>query len=936
VAPTLELATQVVDAPERELPMNRQDVVTSPPAQIAAQSARRPRPVEPSPADALAADGSCIRIRPVTPADIPALLALHEGASDRSRYLRFFTGDPNAARRFVDDLFVDGKHSTQTVLVAERAGVVVGMGVSLPMNDEEAEIAFLVADNCHGLGLGTLLLEQLASIARERGIHRFHADVLRANSAMLGVFADSGFAQRDTPEGPTTTIVIDTALDDRAIARITERERLAERKSLGRLLYPHSVAVIGAGRNSGTGHEVVRNLLEGGFRGPVFPVNPNADEICDRPALPSIGAAPQTVDLAVIALPADQVLEAVKECAAAGVGAVVIVSSGLGEAGPEGRRTEAEIVEIARRSGMRVVGPNCLGVVNTRPSVRLNASFGLALPPSGGFCLASQSGAVGIAVLDHAGRTGLGVGAFVSLGNKADVSGNDLLLEWWRDARVDVIGLYLESLGNPRRFARLAKLVAADKPILVVKGGRSPGGRRAGASHTAAAATPDRVLDALFASSGVIRLDTLPEMLDVARLLSGRPLPGGKRLAVLGNAGGGGILAADSAAQAGLEVDGLSPEVVRALSALAPVGAEGNPLDLGAMAAPDTLAEAVRIVAGSGEVDMVLAIVAATRSNDAPGALEAVARAAAEFPDVPLTLVALGNVAGERVLDLGDVRVPVFDFPETAVRALGHVARYAAWRRRPVGVVPHLANTDLAGARSVLDAYLTKHHDGGWMPPFLASTFLRRLGIEVAAGITASDPDEAEMAAAQVGYPVVAKTASPDIVHKTDLGVVRTDLRTSQDVWIAYRQIAETTGDERVLLQPLVRGVELLIGLMRDPDFGPVVVAASGGTLTQLAGDRTCRGLPLTDTDAAEMIAALRADALLDGYRGGPAADRGAVIGTLLRVALIAERFPEIAELDLNPVMAGPHGAVAVDARIRVVPAGPDPDPYRRRLGTRP
>ncbi|HVE25677.1 MAG TPA: GNAT family N-acetyltransferase, partial [Sporichthya sp.] len=425
--------------------MNSQDVLT-PPAAIGAQLPRRPRPAEPAPVDALAADGTCIRIRPVTPADAEALAALHDAVSDRSRYLRFFTGDPRAGRRFVDELFAESAaHPDQIVLVAERAGAVVGMGVSLPMGDEEAEIAFLVADNCHGLGLGTLLLEQLASIARERGVLRFHADVLRENSAMLGVFADSGFAQRNSPEGPTTSIVIDTALDDRVIARITERERLAERKSLGRLLYPHSVAVLGAGRTSGVGHEVVRNLLEGGFRGPVFPVNPKADEICDQPALASIAQAPQPVDLAVIALPAGQVLDAVKECAAAGVGAVVILSSGLGEAGPQGRRVEAEIVEVARHSGMRVVGPNCLGVVNTLPSVRLNASFGLALPPSGGFCVASQSGAVGIAILDHAGRTGLGVGAFVSLGNKADVSGNDLLLEWWRDPKADVIGLYLES-----------------------------------------------------------------------------------------------------------------------------------------------------------------------------------------------------------------------------------------------------------------------------------------------------------------------------------------------------------------------------------------------------------------------------------------------------------------------------------------------------------
>lgn len=915
--------------------MNPQNVlaVQSAPA-VPPPAQRRPHRVEPGPVDALAADGSCIRIRPAHRGDVAALVALHEEVSDRSRCLRFFTADAYSGRRFVDKLFYDDRPGGRVVLVAERAGQLVGMAVYFPVAPEEAEIAFLIADRCHGLGVGTLLLEQLASIARERGIRRFTADVMRANSAMLGVFADSGFTQRTEPEGPTTTVLLDTALDERALARITERERHAENRSLRPLLSPRSVVVIGAGRTGGPGHEVVRNLLEDGFTGAVHVVNRNATRVLGVPSYASVAEVGGPVDLAVIALPAAQVRATVQECAAAGVRAVVVLSAGLGETGPEGRRAEAEIVEIARRSGMRVLGPNCLGVVNTAPEIRLNASFGLPLPPAGGLCLASQSGAVGIAVLDHAGRNGLGVAEFVSLGNKADISGNDLLLEWWRDPRAEVIGLYLESLGNPRRFARLARMVATDKPVLVVKGGRSPGGRRAGASHTAAAATPDRVLDALFASSGVTRLDSLPEMLDVARVLAGRPLPAGNRLAVLGNAGGGGILAADAASDVGLEVSGLSQTVLDALARIGPVGAEGNPLDLGAMATPQTLAEAVRVVAGSGEVDMVLAVVAATRSNDAPGALEAVANAAAEFPGVPLTLVALGNIAGRRMLESDGIRVPVFDFPETAVRALGHVARYAAWRRRPVGIVPDLSGVDAEGARSVLETYLRRNQEGGWLPPFLAATFLGRMGIDVTPGVVVGDPDEAEMVAAQLGYPVVAKTGSPEIVHKSDLGAVHADLRTADDVRAAYCEIAAAAGDPRVLVQPLVRGVELLVGLVRDPDFGPVVVTASGGTLTELAGDRTCRGLPLTATDAAEMVAALRADVLLGGYRGAAPADRAAVADALLRVALIAERFPEVVELDLNPIMAGPHGAIVVDARIRVVPAGPDPDPYRRRLGS--
>ncbi len=888
----------------------------------------------PDPVDALAADGSYVRIRPAGPGDTDALVELHDQASARSRYLRFFTNDANAGRRFVTHLMAPPAAGEQppVVLLAERSGAVVAMGAYLPSSAVEAEVAFLVADSCHGLGLGTLLLEQLAAVARERGIRRFRAEVLLENRAMVGVLVDSGFAERSEPDGPTTSILLDTALDDRALRRILDRERMAENRSLDRLLAPRSVAVVGAGRLEGPGHRVVRNLLAAGFTGSVHPVNPTARAVRGVPAVAKIGDISPPVDLAVIAVPAPAVLDVVAECGQAGVAAVLVISAGFAEAGPEGRQAEAELLSVVRRYGMRLVGPNCLGVVNTGPDVRLNASFGLEMPPPGGLCLASQSGAVGIAVLDAASRNGLGVAEFVSLGNKADVSGNDLLLEWWRDPRADVIGLYLESFGNPRRFARIARLVASDKPVLVVKGGRSSRGSRAGASHTAAAATPDRVLDALCASAGVVRLDSLPELLDVARLLAGRPLPQGSRLAVLGNAGGGGVLAADVAAAAGLEVPPLTTPTIEALRALGPVDTDGNPLDLGATASAAALAEALRIVAGSGEVDLVVAVVASTGDNDAPGALDAIARAAAECPEVPVTVVALGAVTGPQRIETDGVRIPIFEFPETAVRALGHVARYAAWRRRPQGEVPQLTGVDLAAARTLLDEFLGANREGGWLPPVEAATFLRAIGIDVAPGVVVTDPDAAEAAATQLEYPVVLKSAVPDLVHKTDRGAVRTDLRAPWEVRAAYAAVVRAAEDPRVLVQPLVTGTELLIGLARDPDFGPVVAAGSGGVLTDLVGDRVYRGLPLTDVDATEMIAGPRIARLLAGYRGAPPVAIPAVTDVLHRVAVLAERFPEIAELDLNPVMTGPDGATVVDARIRVIPAGPEPDPYRRRL----
>jgi acyl-CoA synthetase (NDP forming)/GNAT superfamily N-acetyltransferase len=867
--------------------------------------------------DARAADGSYVRIRPVVPGDREALYALHERASERSRTQRFFSVGADPGHRFVDRLLGPVGVDWGALLVEHREET-VALGVFVPTAPEEAEVAFLVADDHQGKGLGTLLLEHLASVARARGILRFRADVLSTNRDMLTVFADSGFAERAALSGPVTGILMDTDLGAEALARQAERERQATARSLDPLLTPRQVAVVGCGRTEGPGYDVLRNLIDDGYTGRIYPVNPRADVICSLRAFPSVSAIGEPVDLAVIAVPAAVLRDAIVDCAAAGVRAAVILTAGLAEVGDAGRTLQRELVAIARRHGMRLVGPNCLGIVNTAPEIRLNATFGIAAPPAGGLCLASQSGAVGIAVLDGAGRQGPGIAEFVSLGNKADLSGNDLLLHWWRDPRAEVIGLYLESFGNPRRFVRIARLVATDKPVLIVKGGLSVGGARAGASHTAAAATPQRVLDAVVASSGVIRLDSLPEMLDVARVLAGRPLPRGNRLAVIGNAGGGGILAADAAAAAGLEVPELTPSTVEKILARAPRASAVNPIDLGATATALTLEESVRVVAASGEVDMIVAVVAATRSNDIAAAVRAVEAAAADHPEVPLVAVALG--AAERLAAPADSRLPVFDFPEPAVAALGHVARYAAWRRRPLGTVPQFPDADVARARAVLDTYLHDHPEGGWLPTVRGAEILDALGIPMAATRAVADPVAAVAAAEEFGYPVVLKTAAPGVVHKTDRGGVRTGLRTPEEVSTGHAQVHAATGDPRVLIQRQVSGVEMLIGAVRDPSFGPMIVAGTGGVLTDLVDDRACRALPLTDADAAELLDGLRGRRLLAGYRGAPPADVGALRDVLHRVALLAERLPEVVELDLNPVMVGTEGASVVDVRIRVAP----------------
>lgn len=883
--------------------------------------------------DAIAGDGSIVRIRPVAGADAAALGALHAGASERSRYLRFFTANPAGAQAYAATLTEAGPDSGRIVLLAERDGAVVGVASAEPLGPGEAEIAFLVDDRCHGLGLGTLLLEHLAAAARARGIERFRADVLAENTGMLRVFADSGFAEVASRGGSVTDVVLGTALDERTLARISAREQRAGELSLAPMLSPRSVAVIGAGRTGGIGHQILRNLRDGGFTGDIYPVNPNATEICGLRAYPSVAALPRPVDLAVLAVPATSVRDTVADCCAAGIPALVITSAGLGEVGVAGRQLQAELVATARRHGTRIVGPNCLGIVSTAPGVQLNASFAPAMPLPGGLSLASQSGAVGIAVLDHATRSGLGIAEFVSLGNKADVSGNDLLLHWWRDPRTKVIGLYLESFGNPRKFARIARQVSADKPVVVVKGGRSAVGARAGASHTAAAATPDAVLDALFAQSGVLRVDTLPDLLDVARVLADQPLPRGRRLAVVGNAGGAGVLAVDAAEAAGLDVPALSERTRAGLVALAAGAAVENPVDLGAGATPDALEAAVRLLLGCGEVDAVLAVVAATRANNVERALAAVTTAAAARPGVPVLACVLGDPGGPTSMRAADLRVPVFGFPEPAVRALGRAAAYAAWRGRPRGTVPDLDRVDLPAARARTGAYLHRHPEGGWLPAVEAAALVRHFGVDVVRTVEATSAADAADAARLLGLPVALKTAAETVTHKSDVGGVRTGLRTEQEVRAAQQAVAAAVGDPRVLVQPMVApGVEMVVGLVRDPRYGPVLMLGAGGVLTDLLGDRAFRGLPLTDTDVEEMTTSLRSARLLAGFRGAPPADAAALRDVVHRVALMADQIPEVAELDLNPVVVATSGLSVVDVKIRLAPPAAVPDPGVRRL----
>jgi acyl-CoA synthetase (NDP forming)/GNAT superfamily N-acetyltransferase len=886
--------------------------------------------------DALLADGGVVHVRPVRAGDGELLRALHRAASDRSIYLRYFAISRVAGDQYVEHLLAGDR----LALLAERDGAPVGMAsCELVTGTADAEVALLVADSHQRRGVGTLLLEQLAAVARARGVRRFLATVLPENRLMTDVFRDAGFTVSRVVEDGEVRVVFPIAPTPAAQAAVDDRERAADVRSLRHVLAPASVAVVGASDRPGSvGGAILRNVLAGGFAGAVHPVHPTATTIAGRPAYPSIAALPDAVDLAIIAVPAARVAAVIEDCGRRGVPAAVIVTAGFGETGADGAARERELLALARRHGVRLVGPNCLGVACTDPAVRLNATFSSAAPVAGPLGFASQSGALGIALLAETARRGLGVSGFVSLGNKLDVSGNDMLLYWENDPRTRVIALYLESFGNPAKFARHAARISRHKPIVALKAGASAAGGRAGASHTAAAATPDAVVSALLAKAGVIRAGSTAELLDIAALLGDQPLPAGFRLGVLGNSGGPGILAADAADAAGLTVPELSAGTQAALREAAPrLAGASNPVDLGAAAAPADYERTLRILLASGEVDAVIAIHALVSVAEPPTAgapnpvLAAIRQAAGSAPDVPIAAALLG---GESPDAGGGRPVPVYDFPENAVRAIGHAARYAAWRRTPAGRPAAPARAAIDAVRQIAAAELAANPAGGWLATARAAELLAAFGIPVCPTIPVSSAEQAAAVADQLGYPVVVK-AGGRVVHKTETGGVRLHLTDPDAVRAAF--VAVSAGTGTAVVQPTAApGTELIIGATRIDPYPPLVMIGLGGTATELLADRAVRLAPLTDTEAGQAIRSLRAAPLLTGYRGRPAADLHAVEEALLRVAALADELPELAELDLNPVIAGPGGVVAVDVKVRLAPTDPDhelrDDPLVRRL----
>lgn len=706
------------------------------------------------------------------------------------------------------------------------------------------------------------------------------------------------------------------------------------RESLKPLFRPRSVAVIGASRDkTSIGYRLLDALLTNRFTGSVFPVNPNATELAGLRVLPSVAALPDPIDLAIIVVPRDAVLGVVEDCARKRIPALVVITAGFAETGATGADLQQRLLDRVRRHGIRLVGPNCFGLVNVDPSVRLNATFTPAFPPPGRVAMASESGALGLSVLAAARRLNLGVSSFVSVGNRADVSVNDLLEYWEQDPATDVILLYVESFGNPRRFRRIARRVSRTKPIVAVKAGRSLSGRRAAGSHTAALAASDVAVDALFHQSGVIRAESLEALFALASSLSYQPLPRGRRVGIITNAGGPAILCTDACEAGGLTVPELSERLRSKLASFLPSAAAlKNPVDLIASATPDQFAGAIELLLTSDEVDALIVLYMSVTVADTDGiaagiqrGLAAARRAGATGQPVLIGWMAEGDL--DRTFMLQDETVPTYALPEIPATVLSQTARYAEWRARPRGTVPDFGDMDLQIVRETCGKALAQR-GSGWLTTEDTRRVLGAAGLPVVQGGVARSADEAAALARQIGFPVAAKLASHRIVHKTEMGGVRLNLPDEKAVRSAFEAIRSRLAQhhnldamEGVLVQPMMSGgVEIMVGVTNDPLFGPLIAFGLGGIHVEILGDVQFRITPLTDRDAAEMVREIKGYRLLTGYRGHPAADVEAIEDVLLHVSRLVEEIPEISELDLNPIFALPpgQGCRIVDARIRV------------------
>jgi acetyl coenzyme A synthetase (ADP forming)-like protein len=867
-------------------------------------------------ADIVLRDGTTVHVRQATPEDQPRLRAFLASLSQQSRWFRYFSAGVNLDRAARSAAAPEG---LSLLAVRGPEDEVIGHGTYV--GADPAEVAFAVADDWHGHGIATILLAHLAHAASAAGIETFTATVLPENRRMLDVFHDSGFPVTVERVDGYLEFEMPTSLSHEARERFAERQREADVAAVAHVLRPSSVAVIGASRRPGVvGGEVVRNLLAAGYSGPLHLVNAKGGEVAGRPTVRSIGDIEGDVELAIVAVPATAVLETARQCAAKGVRALVVLTAGFAEVGGEGRARQAQLLSVCRAAGMRLVGPNCLGVANLHHLTGFNATFAPGEPTPGSVAFASQSGAFGIAAIDEAAARGIGLSSFVSMGDKADLSGNDFLEYWEQDPDTSVLLLYLESFGNPRRFGQIARRITREKPIIAVKSGRTAAGQRAASSHTGALlAASDVTVDALFAHAGVLRAETVGEMFDVAGLLARQPLPRGNRVAVLTNAGGPGILCADACDAAGLRIEPLSgPTQARLAAVLPPEASTTNPVDMIASATAEHYEQSLRILLEDEDVDAVITLFVRPLAARAAQVARSIT-AAADGADRPVLAVWLGADI-PAMKDTGGV--PRFSTPEEAVRALTHAVAYAEHRGAPDDLAFDPADADVATAATIVAEGLAG--GGGWLPPDQVERLLTCWGSPVAASRFAATPHAAGRAAVELGGPVALKAVAAGLVHKSDAGAVRLGLTGRAAVVRAAREMAaqlEAAGSplEGFHLQRMApAGTELIVGAVGDPAFGPLVACGAGGVAVELLGDVQVRLAPLGPCAAEDMLRRLKTFPLLDGYRGREPADLAALRDLIMRVGALAAAHPAIAELDLNPVIATPGGAVVVDARVRL------------------
>ncbi|RHW23881.1 GNAT family N-acetyltransferase [Nocardioides immobilis] len=874
-------------------------------------------------ADVLLRDGRTAHIRPIQPDDEQLMVEFYSRVSDESKYYRFFSPMPKLSERDIRR-FTHVDHHDRVALVMVLGGQMIAVGRYDVVEPKEAEVAFLVEDQHQGRGIAQLLLEHLAQAGRERGVERFTAEVLPDNNRMIQTFRDAGYRVASGYADGVITLEFPIDPTDTAIGVMHDREHVAESASIHRFFHPKSVAIVGASRRQDTiGQLLVRNLVNADFTGRVYVVNPSASAVSGMPAYNSVNDIPDDVEVAIVAVPADAVTDVVLDCAAKGVHGLIVISSGFAETGEEGRKRQRHLVGLSRSYGLRLIGPNCLGVINTDPEVSVNASLSSVMPARGRAGFFCQSGALGSAILEKVKNRGLGISTFVSAGNRADVSGNDLLQYWEEDDSTEVVMMYLESIGNPRKFSRIARRVSLRKPIVAVRSGRTTQGVPMG--HTVRQiSAPQAAVDAMFRQAGIIQVDTLEDMFDVAQLLAHQPLPRGRRVAIVGNSDALGLLAADAASAVGLVVN--------------------RSVALGADATAEDFEDALDEAIDDEDVDSVIAVYIPplnVSSDEVANVLAAVG----EQSDKPLVSSFLGAQGIPELLRVPDVAgstagrgsVPSYPAVEAAVRALARVVEYAVWLRNPESVPADPGEVQTAAARQFVQRQLRDRNEEVLLEQEQVAELLSSYGIDVWPYVPVGSLKQAQSVGRRLGWDVVLKATRESVRERPDRQHVWRNIETSSEMREAWGTLTAAVPHPEdaafVVQKNAPTGVPISIRSFEDPLFGPVVSFGISGPIIELLGDWSYRIPPLDEHEVSAMVREVKSSPLLFGYRGADPVDIGAIERLITKVAHLQNDLPEVSALELSLALAGVDGVTVLRASVRLAPVrDPRPDSLVRRL----